>query len=92
MKVEYLSEDWVKFQRYPCKTGFIDVWIGDSADNPNNSTKMNYNLNSIHKAYRLNGVGEWKFDLASTQTLINFLIIMSDTCTADEIWNVVFNS
>jgi len=92
MKVEYLSEDWVKFQRYPCKTGFIDIWTGDRADDPNNPTKMNYNLNSFNTAYRLNGKGEWKFDSSPRQSLYNLLIVMNDTCSADEIWNVVFNS
>jgi hypothetical protein len=91
-KVEYLNEGWIKFQRHPCKVGFIDVWIGDSADNPNNPTKMNYNLNSFSKAYRLNGKGEWKYDLpfGKKQELEGLLNIMRDVCSSEEIWSIVF--
>jgi hypothetical protein len=91
MKSETIKEKWYSFQRKYCKTGFIDIWVGDYADNPNNPTKMNYNLNSNHKAYRLNGEGEWKFDSLPRQTLHTLLIVMNDTCSADEIWNIVFN-
>ena len=32
--IEWLLEGWVKFRRHNCKEGFIDVWHGDSVDNP----------------------------------------------------------
>jgi hypothetical protein len=92
MKSETIKEKWYSFQRKYCKTGFIDIWVGDYADNPNNPTKMNYNLNSFSKAYRLNGKGEWKYDLpfGKKQELEGLLNIMRDSCSSEEIWNIVF--
>ena len=34
--VEQLEEGWVKFTRIHCKEGYIDRWMGDCINNPNN--------------------------------------------------------
>ena len=91
---EYITEGWVKFLRNYCKEGFIDVWIGDSIDNPNNENESQEKLNSNSRAYRLNGIGKWKTDFSYSEkhSLDGFINIMRDNCSAEEIWNVVFNS
>ena len=52
-----MQEGWVEFVRIPCKEGFIDVWHGDCAKNPNEAEKSRFNLNAFAKYFRLNGSG-----------------------------------
>ena len=59
MKVDQLEEKWFTFRRMYCIEGFIDMWQGDQADNPNNEDKSWIHLNSYSKMFRLNGEGQW---------------------------------
>lgn len=54
-----IKEKWYKFTRVNCTAGFIDIWVGDMADNPNSDRPSNINLNAFSEAFRLNGGGEW---------------------------------
>ena len=57
IKNETLSEKWFKFRRYYFKDGFIDIWSGDCANNPNSDKKSKWNLNAFATYARLNGGG-----------------------------------
>lgn len=87
MKRTEHQEEWVKFVRHYCKEGFIDVWCGDCADNPNNKEKRNFNLNSNETYFRLNGVGNWEKRIFFKESPIGMLNIGSDWNTANEIWD-----
>lgn len=97
---EILKESWVSFQRYECKSGFIDIWNGSKSDDPNLESKsddLNLESNSngemgTHKMYRLNGSGNWISDNMSSQSLDRLVKIMMDKCSASEIWNIVFTN
>lgn len=56
--METLEEGWVKFRRFNCKEGYIDIWMGDSINDPNRQHKHQMQLNSITQYFRLNS-GEW---------------------------------
>lgn len=55
MNRERKSEEWVDFTRYYCKEGYIDRWLGDSINNPNNPKEHQMCLNSVAEYFRLNG-------------------------------------
>lgn len=85
-KNQYMEEGWVKFFRYYCKEGFIDKWIGDCIDDPNNSSKSHINLNSFATFYRLNGKGKW---VKRDNYRVDLLVLINSNakkCTAEEIW------
>lgn len=86
MKIESLQVGWVKFRRFHCKDGFIDCWVGDCANHPNNEKASGQNLNSFKQMYRLNE-GEWT-DSRVLPGMLNELNA-GDEFTADEIWNEV---
>lgn len=92
MKIEHLKEGWVNFTRYSCKEGFIDTWVGDSVNNPNNKEKSNINLNSFASYYRLNE-GKWvnRQDLFRLTQLEPVLSQLAESCTATEIWETYKN-
>lgn len=50
---------WAEFVRIPCKSGYIDIWIGDCANNPNNPTKSGVNLNAFRTFYRFDHKQGW---------------------------------
>jgi hypothetical protein len=87
MKTEFLEEGWVKFRRHQCKEGFIDYWMGDSINNPNESTKSRLQLNSSTAYFRLNG-GKWINRREFSSEIHTYLLLLSDECTATEIWLV----
>lgn len=49
----------------------IDVWIGDSINNPNNDAKSQYTLNSTKRFYRLTGETIWQEETNLIKALIN---------------------
>jgi hypothetical protein len=73
-----LEENSVKFQRFECKVGFIDI---------KTESKSEF---EIHKMYRLNGVGNWRIDDLPSQGLDRLVEIMMDNCSSNDIWNIVF--
>lgn len=81
---------WVTYMRHPFKEGFIDMWVGDAANNPNEGTKNDYSLGSFTSFYRLNGKGEWVNRKFFSQNPLEdpFEIKFK---TAEEIWNKYFN-
>lgn len=87
-KVEFLQEGWVKFRRHNCTEGFIDVWQGDMADNPNNEEKCWINLNSISVCIRCNN-SEWiSVRELPTRHYLPYLD-MAEEFTAEEIWKEI---
>ncbi len=86
--MEYLVDGWRKFVRVKCTSGFIDKWMGDCIDNPNNETKSNWNLNAFATFYRLNG-GEWIDSRQFTEDLQSWTLRLCDTETAENIWNTL---
>lgn len=85
VKSESKKEGWVQFSRIPCKTGFIDRWMGDVADNPNNKSKSPQHLNAFASYYRLNGEGMW-MPQRNFKKLVSMAIGNQDNFTAEEIW------
>lgn len=84
IKNETLSEKWFKFRRYYFMDGFIDIWFGDCADNPNLDKKSPWNLNAFATYARLNGGGEWTSNMARRS------VILSDEFEdkpVQEVWN-----
>jgi len=83
---EFLEEGWVKFTRFHCKSGYIDRWLGDCIDNPNNFKQSTVCLNSIAQYFRLNS-GTWISDRELGRSRIFPLLDERDQFTAEEIWN-----
>lgn len=55
---EMLKEGWVEFRRFYFQDGYIDYWVGDMINNPNNDKKKPFNLNAFATYFRRNGT-EW---------------------------------
>lgn len=87
MEREKIQEGWVVFGRTKCKSGFIDQWLGDVADNPNNEKKSQQQLNSFAMFYRLNGEGKWVSQREFKKGVNAELICEQYNLTAEEIWN-----
>ncbi len=86
MNSEILKERWYNYRRVYCKEGFIDIWQGDSAHNPDQESKPNYQLNNTITMYRLNGERFW-YDRNLLKSLFNDLNSdVIDLYTSDEIW------
>lgn len=84
--MEKLSEGWVDFYRYHCKEGFIDRWMGDCINDPNNPTKHNMQLNTVASYWRCDG-GKWVSDREIGRNEMFPLLQMGEVFTAQEIWN-----
>ena len=83
---EIIQEGWVKFSRFNCTEGCIDIWYGDCAHNPNNKIEPKWSLNSFATFIRLNGEGEWVPN--EYRTGINgFTGEMCEVSTSQEIWD-----
>ena len=82
--VNYLSEGWVKFNRIPCKEGYIDRWIGDCINNPNSVSKSQLQLNSFAEYYRLEG--EWMPKHEFDRLFYHQILELRNQFTAQEIW------
>lgn len=77
---------WVEFLRLPCLEGYIDMWRGDCAQNPNNETRLGYNLNSFATYFRLSGTLEWVRDRQFNCNFYIFIRNNMDEMTANVIW------
>jgi hypothetical protein len=87
MNKEHLSEKWYKFIRFHCKEGYIDVWSGDSYNDPNNDEKGYFNLNTTSYYVRLND-GIWLSEYENFKRGFHLeLIELHQEFTAQEIWN-----
>lgn len=86
--VEKLEEGWVKFTRYNCTDGCIDIWTGDCVDNPNNDNKSRLNLNAFATFVRLNGNGRW-YPNDYRKGIRGFTMEMCQVATSVEIWNEI---
>ena len=85
---ERIEERWVKFSRFNCTEGCIDIWMGDCADNPNRDTQSNWMLNSFVTFIRLNGEGEW-YPNGYRKGVNGFTSEMSEVSTSQEIWDEI---
>jgi hypothetical protein len=83
---EQKKEGNIIFTRYYCKEGYIDVYTGDVANNPNHSIPTNMKLNSVRTYYRCNE-SNWltSFHLINFSKIMEFLEIR-EYFTADDIW------
>jgi hypothetical protein len=88
MTKETIEEGWLKFTRIHCKEGFIDRWMGDCINHPNNPEKSRLQLNMMVTYYRLNG-GEWISDRDFGRSILITLLPMGEEFTAQEIWDEV---
>lgn len=84
-KHRQMKEGWVEFHRWKCKKGYIDRWMGDCINDPNNKSKQPLQLNSFASYYRLNK-GKWINSHDVKQTIIGDLQAYSEEFTAQEIW------
>ena len=85
-----LNEDWVRFTRIYCKDGYIDKWMGDCVNDPNNDKISNIQLNSSSTYYRLNGKGKW-IERNEFKQMMQLIVVFKETTPAAEIWNTAFN-
>jgi|JI10StandDraft_1071094.scaffolds.fasta_scaffold1934624_2 hypothetical protein len=86
MRTEKLKEKWFEFTRHHCKEGFIDRWMGDSINDPNNDFKSNMQLNSHASFFRLNGTDKW-VHRNMFRLLAENMNVFSETNSAVDIWN-----
>lgn len=88
MKTERLEEGWVKFQRFYCKEGFLDRWMGDQINNPNNCNvpMSNLQLNSFSTYWRCNN-GLWINDRELGRSYVFAMLQFAEEFTAQEIWD-----
>ena len=82
-----MSEKWYKFIRYTCKDGFIDRWLGDLINNPNNENKHQQSLNSFSEYYRINE-GVWFHKDCFKKGFYADLLKIRFEYSAHEIWDV----
>jgi len=83
---EQIEEKWFKFIRVKCKEGFIDRWMGDCADNPNNEDKSRMHLNSTATFYRLNGKNKWVSSRDFKNSINSDVGLYGAEFSATEIW------
>lgn len=85
--MEILNEKWFKFTRIYCKEGYIDMWSGDCAHDPNQDAKPSYNLNNSVTYFRLNGEGEW-LPKGEIRGLYEEVHAYYDIFTSNELWDM----
>ena len=85
IEIEDLQEGWVDFKRIHFAEGFIDRWVGDCINNPNNQYRSNMQLNSGATYIRLNGEGLW-FNMREFNKSIIHMINYREF-TAEEVWS-----
>ena len=88
INVEWIKEGWVVFRRIHCKEGFIDCWIGDQINNPNNPKMSQYQVNSFTSFFRLNGETEWVSKNSFDNGFPNFIVKNSENFDSTFLWNV----
>ena len=82
---EKIQQGWVKFSRCHCTEGYIDIWYGDCAHNPNHKDEPKWNLNGFTTYIRLNGEGEWHPN-DYRRGVLGFTCEMAEAFTSQEIW------
>ena len=88
MKVEQLTEGWVVFERIYCKDGYIDKWMGDMINNPNNKTKSQYQLNAFAVYFRFSSKNEWINAKEFWPMLDDTISKYAESKSSDEIYNM----
>lgn len=58
MRRERIKYNWTTIARTYFKEGYIDQWMGDQADHPENEKQSSICLNAFSTLYRLNN-GDW---------------------------------
>lgn len=89
LKTNHMKDEknaWVEFVRFPFVEGYIDIWMGDCAQNPNNPQRVGYSLNSFATYYRLSGTDEWLRSTCFSPFFRGNIIAYRETMTAAEIW------
>lgn len=76
----------IDFVRIPCQQGFIDMWIGDCADDPNRQHGPGYHLNATATYFRLNGTGEWVRDRYFDRDFRIIVYLNRGSETASALW------
>jgi hypothetical protein len=84
---EWSDPDWIKYTRFECSFGYIDRWMGDIADDPNNRTKSKQNLNQITTYFRLNGEGKWRHESEFRKIMFN-INKYKNVCSSNEVWEL----
>lgn len=85
-----LSEGWVIFTRHECEYGgYIDMWVGDCINDPNNIAKSNLQLNSTATYFRLND-SRWHSKRDFIGDFQHHLRQLMTGFTAQEIWDAYF--
>ena len=90
MKPQRMKEGWVEFNRIPCKEGYIDVWTGDQAHNPNNDTHSQIVLNAFAQYYRADFSANWIHQSQFTPHIGEAMRQLKDTLTSKELWDVIY--
>jgi hypothetical protein len=82
--LEILDEKWFTFRRVHFTEGFIDVWFGDCADDPNQEESQEEKTFINTAYYRLNGEGHWE----SKRKFLSMSAEMNEgfNSTAEEVW------
>lgn len=83
LKVELIKEGWVKFRRFHCKEGYIDEWMGDAINHPDNESESKLQLNSFKTYWRCNGK-RWEY--FPWNSIMEYLDLR-EVFSAEEIWN-----
>lgn len=76
----------IDFVRIPCQQGFIDMWRGDCADDPNSQQGPGYRLNATATYFRLNGTGEWIRDRHFDRDFRVIVYLNRESETASALW------
>lgn len=80
-----MFEKWYSFKRIFLDKGFIDVWIGNSMDDPNEEFASSDMTFFNHVFYRLDGNDPW-ISSEMFDGMMDF-IRNNDGMTSDEVWN-----
>jgi len=89
MKTEYLKERWFTFQRFYFKSGYIDRWMGDLADDPNRPVPSNINFNASASYLRLSGTSIWvNIRELPNDIKLHYLLKFANDYDARDVWHV----
>lgn len=91
MRRSKLDEGRLVFKRIECPAGgHIDIWIGDSNDNPNNENPPHHSINYFTSYYRLNSEKEWisRHRFRNGGMINGIINLAEENNTADQIWNL----
>jgi hypothetical protein len=91
VKVKDKKEGWVDFKRIYFTEGFIDLFNGDCASDPNLDEPPRFGLNAFATYLRLNGEGEWKKESNAVGTEVDSAMMTKyhNEVTATEFWEML---